>query len=289
MLEETLEDCSVLRHVDRRLAAFGAPSRPRLSEAADLAERVHRRGSDLTADLAGPPRIIISGWACQMRPDPKRRRQIFGFLLPGDFIGSFWRRPEFSFFRISALTRITTVCAGGVLTRTAAGGLAFPDLVRAARRAEDHSQHLLIDHLVRLGARDAYAGLAHLFLELHARLERVGLARDGVFTLPVGQRVLAQAMGFSLAHTNYTLQRMIADGLLAVQGEEVRILRPERLIEVGEFAPYASKPSEDGPDAAGAARDGPDVGSERGSDARSVACEEPRSFALRDLTESPFA
>ena len=106
----------------------------------------------------------------------------------------------------------------------------------AARRAEDHAHHLLVDHIVRLGARDAYAGLAHLLLELHTRLERVGLAIGGAFPLPIGQRILAQTLGFSVAHTNHTLQRMAADGLFVMEGDVVRLLQPDRMAALAEFA-----------------------------------------------------
>ncbi len=228
---------TILHHYARRLSDFGAPfasSLPRLESATDEAAS-HARGADMTAQLAGAPRIVISGWACHMRPHDRRRRQIFGLLLPGDVIGSFWRRPEYAFWRLTALTRLTSVSAANLLALGPDGCLVFPDIVRAARRAEDHAHHLLVDHIVRLGARDAYAGLAHLLLELHARLERVGLATDGVFTLPVGQRVLAQTLGFSVAHTNHTLQRMTADGLFIMEGDKMRLLQPERMADLAEF------------------------------------------------------
>ncbi len=171
-----------------------------------------------------------------MRPHDSRRRQIFGFLLPGDVIGSFWRRPEYAFWRLTALTRLTSVSAEALLAINPDGRFVVPDIVRAARRAEDHAHHLLVDHIVRLGARDAYAGLAHLLLELHTRLERVGLAAGGGFTLPVGQRVLAQTLGFSVAHTNHTLQRMTADGLFMIEGDKVQLLQPDRMATLSEYA-----------------------------------------------------
>ena len=244
MLDTSLDPRPVLQHVARRLGDFGAPLGASLARIEGLADGValHKRGADLTEQLAGPPQVVVSGWACQMRPEPRRRRQIFGFLLPGDVIGSFWRRPEYSFWRLSTLTRLFTVSAAPLLAVDGEGRFVLPELVQAARRAEEHHHHLLINHVVRLGARDAYAGLAHLLLELHHRLDRVGLAADGAFTLPIGQRVLAQAMGFSVAHTNHTLQRMVADGLFSVEGERVRLLQPDRLAELAEFS--AMEPDE---------------------------------------------
>ena len=237
MLDSPYQSRTTLQGVAQKLCEFGAPLGASLACFEGLAHDVYvyNRGADLTDHLAGPPQGVVAGWACQMRPQAKRRRQIFGFLLPGDVIGSFWRRPEYSFWRLTALTRLSTVSAAPLMAVDAEGRFVLPELVRAARRAEDHHHHLLIDHVVRLGSRNARAGLAHLLLELHDRLARIGQAHDGVFTLPVGQRVLAQAMGISLAHTNHTLQRMVADGLFSIQGEAIRLLQPERLAELAEF------------------------------------------------------
>ena len=179
-----------------------------------------------------------------MRPHPTRQRQIFGFLLPGDVIGSFWRDPEFTFHQTVTLTPLVTLSAA-TLIGDAPANARYAGLLNAARRAEDYAQHRLYDHLVRLGGRDAYDGLAHLLLEFHARLAAVGLADDDSFIMPIGQRVLAQAMGFSLAHTNHTLQRLAADGLVDADGERVRLLNLARLAALAEPAstgPPLSRP-----------------------------------------------
>ena len=230
---------ALLRHVAQDWSRFGpisAGDRAAL-EHLDADESTYVRNADLASApaTAAYPQILTSGLACQMRADPKRRRQIFGFVLPGDIVGSFWRRPEFSFYRTVALTRTTTISAAPLLAVGHDGALAHPEIVRAARRAEDHTQHLLFNHIVRLGQRDAYSGLAHLLIELHDRLSKVGMTRNGELLLAFSQRVLAQAMGFSVAHTNHTLQRMAADRLFEMSGERIRLLARDRMAAVADF------------------------------------------------------
>lgn len=191
----------------------------------------------MTAQMFEGPHVVLSGWACQMRPVEKRRRQIFGFIVPGDIIGSFWRNPNFSFFRAVALTRLELLPASALMAQRQDGNLEHPALVAAAREAEDHAQHLLYDHMVRLEKRDAYQGLASLLLEMHERLKRVGLVIDGAFRLPIGQRVLAQAMGLSVAHTNHTLQRMAADGLFEARGDSIRLLQRRKMVDLAGLTP----------------------------------------------------
>ena len=228
---------AILRHVTRRLGRFADFGRDEAEVVQGLAEEaiLHPRGTDLTLWSGQGPWIVLTGWACHLRANAGRPRQIFGFLLPGDVIGSFWRQPDYIFHRTIALTRLQVVSARGLMAVDGDGSPRHPTLLKAARRAEDHAQHLLLDHILRLGARDAYSGLAHLLLELHDRLERVGLAQDGVFRLPIGQRVLAQAMGFSLAHTNHTLQRMTEDGLFEAKDEILRLLEPEKMATLAGF------------------------------------------------------
>ena len=231
-------DCeALLRHVARRWSRFADLGRSDVEAVERLAEEatVHPRGADLGPEPGEAPQIVVAGWACHMRPLARRARQIFGFLLPGDAIGSFWRPPEYVFHRTVALTRLQLVSTRSLLAVEADGAFRRPALVAAARRAEDHAQHLLLNHITRLGARDAYSGLAHLLVELHDRLDRVGLACEGEFRLPIGQRVLAQTMGFSLAHTNHTLQRMAEDGLFEAKDDVLRLLQPEKMAELADF------------------------------------------------------
>ena len=242
MVSGQLDAKELLASFARRLSEWELLTQGDLAAVAALANETttHPRGADLTSEI-DVPRIVLAGWACQMRPHAKRRRQIFGFLLPGDVIGSFWRKPEFIFCQTIALTQLQTVSAQSLLVSNAAGGLRHGALVAAARRAEDHAHHLLLNHIMRLGGRDAYEGLAHLLLELHGRLASNGLAPGGEFQVPVGQRVLAQVMGFSVAHTNHTLQRMVADGLFETRGDVFHLLQPEKMALIAEF-------SIDGPD-----------------------------------------
>jgi CRP-like cAMP-binding protein len=77
---------------------------------------------------------------------------------------------------------------------------------------------------VRLGRQTAYERMAHLLLELHARLTEIGEARGDSFNLPVKQEVLADALGLSLVHVNRTLQQMRRDRLVDMRGAQMTFL-----------------------------------------------------------------
>lgn len=154
-----------------------------------------------------------------MRPDAERLRQIFRFFLPGDVIGPSRHTRGAAPYHIIALTALQTVNAPSHCER-------LVDAIECVERAD---QYLLYNHIVRIAARDAYVGLADLFLELYGRLEAVGLAKEGELPMPIGQRVLAQAMGLSVAHTNHTMQRLVASGLIAARRNSIHLLQREEM------------------------------------------------------------
>lgn len=224
-----------LSQAAQRLASFGClnQSDRNAIECLPSDALIQRRGADAPG---GGLHLIVSGWACKMRPVADGQRQIFVFLLPGDFIGSFQARSNRAFYRTVALTRLETLDASALLDAEAGGVPMLPRIVEAGRMLEDHAQGLIFDHMVRLGARDTYGGLADLLLELRERLARVDqVDADGAFTLPIGQRVLAHALGVSVVHVNQTLKRLARDGLIVVDGALVRLLDLKRLSGLGSF------------------------------------------------------
>lgn len=86
-------------------------------------------------------------------------------------------------------------------------------------------------------SRSAVARVAHLTCELAARLEMVGLAKDGVFRVPITQSDLADACGLSSVHINRTLQDLRHRGLIKWQGQTVTLLKRKELEKIADFQP----------------------------------------------------
>ncbi|WP_211242044.1 Crp/Fnr family transcriptional regulator [Roseivivax halodurans] len=79
--------------------------------------------------------------------------------------------------------------------------------------------------------------IAHLICEIHVRLERVGLARNGSFNLPLEQKDLAHILGISRAHANREIQVLRAQGLLSWNRRELNICDIDKLRDLGHFDP----------------------------------------------------
>ena len=88
---------------------------------------------------------------------------------------------------------------------------------------------------VNIGQRDATERIAHFFCELHARMHAIGLAKDGVFPLPVTQVELGDAQGMSAVHVNRVLQDLRGRGLIRTERGQLAVLDLEGLQQLGLF------------------------------------------------------
>ena len=205
----------------------------------DLAEktRYHPPHRDIhAAEVAPPPpRMIVAGWAAQYRQLANGQRQIVSLRLPGDFVAPWSPLRLPSSCAVAALTELETVNAQPL----AEAGPAHPGLAHAVRVMAHLETALLGDQIMRLGRQTAAGRFAHLMLELHERLDRVGLAEDGRFAMPLTQEALADVLGFSVVHVNRTVQQLRRDRLLEMRNGMVVLVQREQLQELANWTPPA--------------------------------------------------
>ena len=223
----------------RRMESFGAVS----PEQRARVEALGRRPETLTArtvlqnegEPIAHPRYILAGWAFRQRLLPDGRRQIFSFLLPGDGVGVSLRVGPLAAASTLALTRLSLVDAADLLQPTAL--MACPELREHLDAAATYEEGLLLDHVVRLGRQTAYERVSHLLLELHERLQAVGLAQAGGYDAPLTQEVMADALGLSVVHINRTLQQLRRERTIVFEGGRVTLLEPNVLAAVADYTP----------------------------------------------------
>jgi len=96
---------------------------------------------------------------------------------------------------------------------------------------------VLRESIVNVSRRSADEAIAHLFCELLARLESVGLRIGDGFELPVTQSELADTVGISAVHTNRVIQSLRAKGLIELNTHGLQILDIKALKELAGFRP----------------------------------------------------
>jgi len=178
------------------------------------------------------PRLILAGWACRVRELPDGRRQILGFLLPGDAIGLGACARPLDRAPVVALTRVDSADASSLAVIVGEGRSAHQGLARAVETAAELELERLLNQLVRLGRQSAYERTAAWLLETRARFARAGLVENDAFPLPITQETLGEALGLSVVHVNRTLQQLRREGLLELRTGKARLPDPDRLAEV---------------------------------------------------------
>ena len=228
-----------MRPVLRRMAQLGSWSPDairRVDALGDRSERISAKATLQTEDdEVGRARYILSGWACRQRYLTDGRRQVFGFLLPGDGVGVCLHPKPLANATTLALTPMELVDAQDLVRSSTLRDCPGLTLLLVAAANED--ERLLLNHVVRLGRLDAMERVAHLFLELHDRLAVVGIGGDGRFPLPLTQEVLADALGLSVVHINRTLQELRRQNLIAMQNGHVTLLDRPALSGLVDYAP----------------------------------------------------
>jgi CRP-like cAMP-binding protein len=189
-------------------------------------------GSDICGEGQRPAaKAIVSGWAARMRMLVDGRRQIFGFLVPGDIVG-LRSRPTLG-CSVTALTNVETVD----VTPLRALVISSVAIAEACASSADMEEALLLNHIVRLGRLTSGQRVAHLLLELAERLEMARLKDSDQFRMPLTQEVLGEALGFSLVHANRTIQQLRLNRLIRLTGGMVTILQREKLSAYAGFVP----------------------------------------------------
>ncbi len=204
----------------------------------DVVDRTRMLGSRESIIQEGDPpfdvHLVLSGLACRSKSLLDGERQIVAFMVPGDlcsFSSFILNRTDHTLSTIGPCT-VAYVPRGRILEM-----LQRPHLVRALWWSSLVDEAVLREWLTNLGQRDAQHRMAHLFCELHLRMDVVGLADNGAFDLPLTQADLAEALGLSTVHVNRSLQSLRADGLIQFRSGRLTIPDVDRLRKTSGFDP----------------------------------------------------
>ncbi len=222
----------------RKLELFGRLSRidKQLLDDVVTSPRVVEARQDLIREGDAPSDVILvlDGFACRYKVLPDGLRSIFAYLVPGDFC-------DFHIFILKAMDHgIATLspCTIATLPRSRVLELTErPAIARALWWATLVDEAILREWLVNMGQRDAERSIAHLFCEIHLRLEAVGLAEGNEFSLPIKQAELADTMGLSTVHVNRSLQSLRARGLVTFKSGRIVIPDIDQLRSLCQFNP----------------------------------------------------
>ncbi|MBZ9896852.1 Crp/Fnr family transcriptional regulator [Mesorhizobium sp. BR1-1-6] len=184
--------------------------------------------------------FVKDGYAIRYRLLRSGRRQILKLILPGDVIGfpvSFFDRSTCSVVAVSELTY--AVCSFDAYIRLCYEQPQF-GLVLSWLAAQEAATYA--EHIVNLGRRTPIERLAHLLLEIHARLLEVERADEASFDLPFSQEIMADALGLSVPHLNRIIQQLRAEQLITSNARFIDLTDLAGVRRLAQYQPMSLVP-----------------------------------------------
>lgn len=196
-------------------------------------------GTDVTVVRAGTDlfvsTILVDGLMCRYKDLGNGERQITELHVPGDFVDLH----SFPLKQLDHNVMSLVPCRIALVPH---------ERIHAITETQPHLTRLLwfmttLDAAIHrewqlsLGRRTSLARVAHVFCELHARLEIVGLAEGTTYRLPLTQVDLAECLGLTPIHVNRTLRELRSQGLVTFRSKLVSIDNYDDLKRLAEFSP----------------------------------------------------
>ncbi|WP_084544634.1 Crp/Fnr family transcriptional regulator [Derxia gummosa] len=176
--------------------------------------------------------LLRGGWAFRFKSLEDGRRQILGFLMPGDLIGVFEPGAPMYPYGVETLNEVDllTLPRQRLLDSAQQDASFALDLLWLAANERRQSE----EGLLSVGRRSADERMAALILHVYARAVERDLAdASGTVPFPVSQQHIADALGLSLVHTNKTLRRLLALGVYELSSGRLRVLDAAALGDIG--------------------------------------------------------
>ncbi len=210
-------DGSILHPLIRRLETFrflAAADRDVLLKATMNMRSVAAQ-TDLMREGDAPDvvRVLVEGFACRYKIVDNGKRQIVGFLVPGDICDAHVLTLGHTDHNVAVLTdsQLATIPRDAMEAILAA----HPAIVRVLLWSSLVNESISREWLANMGRRSPNKRIGHLLCEMLTRLGAVGLADNDRFAFPITQADLGDTVGLSTVHVNRTLQELKAKKLIA--------------------------------------------------------------------------
>lgn len=182
---------------------------------------------------------LVDGWVALYNLLEDGRRQILQFALPGTVLAFAPRRGAVMNYSAQALTdAVVCIVPHDNLRRLSRD---CPEIGMQIAGLISQDRSLAYDHLSSIGRRSARERVAHLLLELfmRSRLRWPG-HRSEEMHLPLTQEHIGDATGLTGVHVNRVLRDLRTEGILEFHYRRLRILNPDKLVDVAGIDPHVA-------------------------------------------------
>jgi CRP-like cAMP-binding protein len=179
--------------------------------------------------------LINSGWLFTYKQLRDGGRQILSFSFPGDFVGM----ESIAFRAALHSTASLTRCSVSPVSRQTFMRIQeeSPRIAAAIFLMTLRNSAIMEEWAVSLGRRSGVSRVAHLLLELAARLRMRGLCSGNAVPFPVTQQDIADCTGLTACYVNQILRRMQHRRQIDLEGRRLHIRSVAELAKLSGFKP----------------------------------------------------
>ncbi len=179
--------------------------------------------------------LLLEGIVCRFKDLANGGRQISAIHVPGDFVDLHSLTLKKLDHSVMALTpcKVATASHSGLRAITESN----PHLTRLLWFSTNLDAAMHREWELSLGRRSALERTAHLFCELHHRLQIVGLAEAEGYAISLTQQELAECLGLTSVHINRVLRILREQKLLTFRSGHVEVHDRGRLEDAAGFDP----------------------------------------------------
>jgi CRP-like cAMP-binding protein len=177
--------------------------------------------------------LITEGIAIRYRILRDGQRWILNCLLPGDFGEVTGCRYENALYSIKTVTPATFSPIPLHQLRNLVD--AHPRFAAKLFWSLSCETAILRERLITVTRRSATERVAHLLLELLIRLQRVGLANEYSYRLPLTRDMIGDMLGLSGRAVNGALRQLRTSGLVRIQDRLVVVQEIDALMTLSDF------------------------------------------------------
>ena len=177
--------------------------------------------------------LLAEGFCIRSKTTWEGRRQILSIHIPGEI-------PDLQSLYLHVMDHDLVT-----LTEAQVGYIPHAALQDIVRRRPNIAAVLWRDSLVdaamfrewivNVGQRPAASRLAHIVVELRARLKIIGRGEGNRIDMPLTQEQIGEAMGITPIHANRIIKQLREEGVLEFQRGHVTVLDESKLEELAHF------------------------------------------------------
>lgn len=197
--------------------------------------RIVRRGRLISSQNAPSHEVLVlcEGWAAHFMALSDSRRQIVGFLLPGDLFTPTSLRKDLVDCSVLAVTDVqVSVSSRSVIATRCEQDAGLQRIVSESIAEKLNETRRLLAAVAQGSAEER---IAFLILHLSDRIRRRNVVRDERYLFPLLQQHMADALGLTSVHVSRVMASFRARGWMRLHDGVLEIFNRRELERIGSF------------------------------------------------------